>query len=112
MKRTVKQMVAVAAVALCSSAMSADYRHITQDQLEDIMYGVGVTARVGEPFGRIADDRRHYGDLVHNDDSLNQPSEYHPYARVNDDRDNRDDLVYGSPGFDRKGEFGPVVAGQ
>ena len=112
MKRTVKQMVAVAAVALCSSAMSADYRHITQDQLEDIMYGVGVTARVGEPFGRIADDRRHYGDLVHNDDSSSQPSEYHPYARVNDDRDNREDLVYGHGNTESRSGFGPYVAGQ
>lgn len=112
MKGTVKQIVAVATVAIYASAVGADNRHITQDQLEDTVYGVGVSESAGEPYGRLLDDRRHYGDLLYNVHSSEQPSEYQPYVRVEDDRDYSEDLVYGSPGFEQQGGLGHHVAGQ
>lgn len=112
MKGTVKRVVAVTTIALCAGAASADSRHVNQDQMEDILYGNSVVASVGEPFGQLIDDRRHYGDLLYNSRETEQPSSYHPYVRVKDDRDYSEDLVYGSEGFESQDGIGPYVAGQ
>ena len=112
MKRTVKQVVAVTALAFCSGAVIADNRHFNQDQMEDVLYGNGFAASVGAPYQRVSDDRDHSEYLVYNLDDTDPSGSFVAYIRTGDDRDNSEDQLYGSGDFQQPGGFKPAIASQ
>ena len=111
MKRTVTQIIAVTALALCSGAVIAENRHVNQDQMEDILYGDGVSASAGAPYLRVHDDRDHDNYLLYTPNETDQSSSFVAYVRVDDDRDHSEDQLYGSD-FGQPGGLTPYVASQ
>ena len=109
MKGTVKTVVAITGVMLVAGTQ---YSQANQDQEEDAIYGSGVTASVGAPYQRVADDRDHDNYLLFNLDDSDQPDSFVSYVRGSDDRDHREDLVHGSGESGQPDGFSPYVASQ